>query len=79
MRISNNKLKEYQDAYKVLNSMKDSLDSMARKLYGNKLNIYEQKLYGTNERTFLTHFPSEQRTIVATYIKAIQIAAEMYY
>ena len=72
MRISNEKLKEFQAAYNVSWSMKDKLNSIARKLYGKKLNKYEQFLYKSTERTFLTHFPSEQRTIVATYLKSIQ-------
>ena len=72
MRITNEKLQEYQDAYKVSISIKSELNSIARKLYGKKLNKYEQYLYSSTKRTFLTHFPSEQRTIVATYLKSIQ-------
>ena len=72
MRISNEKLKEFQAAYNVSWSMKDNLDRLSQRLYGKKLNKYEQFLYKSTERTFLTHFPSEQRTIVATYLKSIQ-------
>lgn len=74
MRISNEKLKEYQISQKVSIIMKTELDAIARGLYGEKLNKYEQKLYGgaytsKAKRTFYTLYPSEQRTVIATYIK----------
>lgn len=59
MRISNEKLKEYQDSYRVSISMKSELDKISKKLYGE-------------HHTFHLLYASEKRVVIATYIKLIQ-------
>jgi|9_EtaG_2_1085328.scaffolds.fasta_scaffold12732_3 hypothetical protein len=59
MRITNEKLKEYEDSYRVSISMKSELDKISEKLYGEY-------------HTFHLLYPSEKKVVVATYLKSIQ-------
>ena len=59
MRITNEKLQEYQDSYRVSISMKSKLDEISEKLYGEY-------------HTFHLLYPSERRAVIATYLKSIQ-------
>ena len=70
MRISNEKLKEFQASYNVSWSMKDNLDRLSQRLYGKMK--YNSSDYTHTPRTFLNLYPSEQRVVVATYLRAIQ-------
>ena len=67
MRITNEKLQEYQDAYKVSISMKNKLDEITN--YYKILFNYEN--YNMNI-TFNMVYPSEQRIVIAHYLKTIQ-------
>lgn len=62
MRISNEKLKEFQAAYNVSWSMKDKLNNISQKIYYDKGGL----IY------FCNLYPSEQRVVIATYLKSIQ-------
>ena len=62
MRITNEKLQEYQDAYKVSISMKSELNNISLELYG----------YKSGDYLFSNLYPSEQKVVVATYLKSIQ-------
>ena len=70
MRITNEKLIEYVDTYRVSISMKSKLDNISQKLYGKMK--YNSSDYTHTPRTFLNLYPSEQRVVVATYLKSIQ-------
>lgn len=62
MRISNEILQDYKDAYKVSISMKSELNNISLELYGYKGGDY----------LFSNLYPSEQRVVVATHMKSIQ-------
>ena len=62
MRITNEKLIEYVDTYRVSISMKNKLDNISLELYGYKGGDY----------LFSNLYPSEQKVVVATYLKSIQ-------
>tara|TARA_A100001201_G_scaffold140707_1_gene134383 strand:+ start:1088 stop:1285 length:198 start_codon:yes stop_codon:yes gene_type:complete len=59
MRISNEILQDYKDAYRVSISMKSELDKISEKLYGEN-------------HSFHLLYPSEKRVVVATHMKSIQ-------
>ena len=67
MRISNEKLKEFQAAYKVSYSIKDQL---------NKITNYYKILFNYEDYdmdiTFNMIYPSEQRIVIAHYLKSIK-------
>tara|TARA_R100001463_G_scaffold71715_1_gene125560 strand:- start:4118 stop:4324 length:207 start_codon:yes stop_codon:yes gene_type:complete len=62
MRITNEILQDYKDSYKVSISMRAELNNISQKIYGDKGGL----IY------FCNLYPSEQKVVVATYLKSIQ-------